>query len=96
MITINIRTSLLLSKVLDDWQFKVMVPEKTRLDELIKLLDREHDHRLAPYVFEDNSENLSPHIMFMINGRNIRFLEGEGTILSDGDLVTVLLPAGGG
>ena len=87
---------MVLSDVLDDWKFTVMVPERTRFDELIKLLDREHDHRLAPYILEKDSEELSPHIMFMINGRNIRFLDGERTILTNGDLVTILMPAGGG
>ena len=96
LITIDIRTSLALSEVLDDWKFQVMVPEGTRFDQLIKQVDREHDHRLTPYIFEEDSEDLSQHIMFMINGRNIRFLDGEGTVLSDGDLVTILLPAGGG
>ena len=96
MITINIRTSLALSEVLEDWKFNVRVPKDTRFGELVRLLDRDHDHRLAPYIFEENAEDLSPHIMFMINGRNIRFLDGEETALSDGDLVTILLPAGGG
>lgn len=87
---------MILSEVLDDWQFKVMVPDNTRFDELIRSLDREHDHGLAPYVFEKDSKDLSSHIMFMVNGRNIRFLQGAGTLLSDNDLVTILMPAGGG
>lgn len=53
-------------------------------------------YRVAIYLFEKNTEDLSPYIMFMINGRNIRFLDGEKTILSDGDLVTILMLAGGG
>jgi len=32
----------------------------------------------------------------MVNGRNIRFLKKEKTILQNEDQVTILLPAGGG
>jgi molybdopterin converting factor small subunit len=34
--------------------------------------------------------------MFMVNGRNIRLLNKEKTVLHDNDDITILLPAGGG
>jgi molybdopterin converting factor small subunit len=32
----------------------------------------------------------------IVNGTNVAFLQGEGTRLADGDLVTLLPPLGGG
>lgn len=96
MITINIRTSMVLSEILGDWKFQILLPEKSTFEFLIKELTRGHGDRLDPYLFEDNGKTLASHIMFMVNGRNIRFLKKEKTILQNGDQVTILMPAGGG
>ena len=96
MITINIRTSLILNEIFGHWKFQVSVPEKSRFVDLIKELTRIKGDKLEPCLFEDDGKTLVSHIMFMVNGRNIRFLKKEKTILQDGDQITILLPAGGG
>lgn len=96
MITINIRTSAVLGEILGDWKFQTLVPEKSTFEYLMKELIRVHGKRLKQYLFDQNGKRLSPHLMFMVNGRNIRFLGKEKTILQDEDQVTILLPAGGG
>lgn len=96
MIKINIRTSMVLTEIFGDWKFQTLLPGKSTFEYLMKELTRVHGKRLKPYLLDQNGKTLSPHMMFMVNGRNIRFLKKEKTILQNEDQVTILLPAGGG
>ena len=96
LITINIRTSMVLSAIFGDWKFQMSLKDNTSFGDLLGELKRVHGDRLKPYLFEADGKTVASHIMFMVNGRNIRFLAREKTILQDKDQVTILLPAGGG
>ena len=87
---------MVLTEILGDWKFQTLLSEKSTFEYLMKELTRVHGKRLKPYLFDQNGKTLSSHMMFMINGRNINFLNKEKTILQDNDGVTILLPAGGG
>lgn len=87
---------MVLSEIFGEWKFAESVPDSTSFGDLIRRLDKRHNKQLTPYLFEEDGHTLAQHIMFMVNGRNIRFLNGEKTILQDEDQVTILLPAGGG
>ncbi len=93
---VNIRTSLAFNEIFGHWKFEVSLPDTSTFRDLMDKLDRDHGERLGPYVFEGEERSLSTQIMFMVNGRNIRFLNGEQTILENNDQITLLLPAGGG
>jgi molybdopterin synthase sulfur carrier subunit len=41
-------------------------------------------------------EDENPRIRFLVNGRDIDFLQGPGTELKEGDLVVLIPPVGGG
>lgn len=96
MITINIRTSMVLSEILGNWKFQISLPQTSTFEDLLNQLTKTHGDELKPYLFETDGKTLASHIMFMVNGRNIRFLNKEKTILHDNDDITILLPAGGG
>lgn len=96
MITVNIRTSLVLKDIFGQWKFKMPLPENSTFKDLLNIFARVHGDRILPYIYEPDKKTVASHIMFMINGRNIRFLNKENTILQEGDEVTILLPAGGG
>jgi molybdopterin converting factor small subunit len=93
---VNIRTSLAFNEIFGQWKFQVSLPDKSTFRDLVDTLYRDYGERLGPYVFEGGERSLSTQIMFMVNGRNIRFLNGEQTILENNDQITLLLPAGGG
>lgn len=44
----------------------------------------------------DGDGNLQRRIQIMVNGRNIKFLDGLDTALSAGDSVAIFPPVGGG
>ena len=41
-------------------------------------------------------EDENPRIRFLVNGRDIDFLQGPGTELKEGDVVVLIPPVGGG
>ena len=63
--------------------------------DLLKVLEKEYGEPLKPYLFEKDGKTLASHIMFMVNGRNVRALNCGKTLLRDEDLVTILLPCRG-
>jgi len=96
LITINIRTSMVLSEIIGNWKFQISLPQTSTFGDLLNQLTQTYGDALKPYLFETDGKTLASHIMFMVNGRNIRFLNKEKTILHDNDDITILLPAGGG
>ena len=96
MITVYIRTSHVIAEIFGNWKFQVSLPEESTFEDLIKELTRVYGDKLRPYLFDQNGKTLASHIMFMVNGRNIKFLKKEKTILQNEDQVTILMPAGGG
>ena len=85
-----------LSEILGGWKIQMKVPDNIRFIEFLNELKDIHGEKLEPYLFEQDGKTPASHIMFLINGRSIKFLEGPDTILNDEDLITILLPAGGG
>jgi len=85
-----------LGEILGNWKFQMKVPEKTRFRELLVELKKVYGKKLEAYLFEPDGKTPASHMMFLINGRSINFLDGPDTLLNNEDLVTILLPAGGG
>ena len=46
--------------------------------------------------FFDKNGQLFNHYIILVNGKNIKFLEGLETTLKDEDEVSIFLPVGGG
>ena len=72
----------------------IELPDKTTIGELL-------DHLLESTEIIGKREDYcgnSPAAMLriLVNGRNIRLLAEEQTILSDGDQISILLPIAGG
>ena len=83
-------------EILGDWKFQISLPKNSTFGVLLSELTMTYGEELNPYVFEQDGKTPASHIMFMINGRNINFLNKEKTLLQNNDNVTILLPAGGG
>jgi molybdopterin synthase sulfur carrier subunit len=96
LIQIKIRTSLIFKDIFGNWRFSVTLPEKCTFGDLLDHLVDTYGSELKQYLFEPDGITLLSHVMFMVNGRNIRFLNHRQTVLDDGDEVLILPPAGGG
>ena len=66
----------------------LQIEEGTTLGALLEAVCRKRDIR--DQLFGQSSVNL------LVNGRNMKFLDGMDTSLSDGDEVSIFPPTGGG
>jgi molybdopterin synthase sulfur carrier subunit len=62
--------------------------------EIMKLLDREFDNYFNRKLLKD--EELKSGAIILLNGRNIRHLQGLGTLVENKDEITIFPPSGGG
>ena len=63
--------------------------------DLIDLLVERYGDRFGYYVY-DKQKRVRDYLSFMMNGVNVNSLSGFDTPLSDGDVVSLLPPIGGG
>lgn len=73
--------------------FDVTIKEGTTIGQLLDKICE--IYRLRELLFDENNV-LLPHNQIMINGRNMKFLEGLETILNNGDEIALFPPAAGG
>ena len=68
--------------------------EASNVQELIQSLIKEYPVLKNEIVNENLS--LKDDYIYLVNGRNIVFLQNEQTLLKEGDKVTIFPPVGGG
>ncbi len=56
----------------------------------------EYSDSLEKTLFDPKTKTLQQYILILLNGRNIHFLNGRDTILTDGDVVAISPPIAGG
>ena len=96
MFTVTVHTILGIKKILGQRALDISVPEGCTVGELLEIMKKTWGENLASLLFEPNSSSLLPHIVLMVNGRDIRFLNNMETVLQDGDEILILPPVGGG
>ena len=96
MITVKVRTILTIKKILGKGETEVPVPDNTTLHELVAILVKRYGDELASLLRGPETRNNLPYIRYMVNGRDIAFLNGMETELQSGDEVLILPPVSGG
>jgi sulfur-carrier protein len=96
MITVKIRTILTIKQVLGKGELEFSIPEQSTLSDLVALLVGRWGDELSSLILDPRSHAVLPHIRFMVNGRDIAFLNRMETVLRDGDEVLMLPPVSGG
>jgi molybdopterin synthase sulfur carrier subunit len=64
----------------------------TVLERLVEL----HGKSFVEYVYDYKNGKVRGFLQFLVNGRSISSFEGLGTRLSDGDVLAIIPPVGGG
>jgi molybdopterin converting factor small subunit len=96
LICVKIRTSLDFKKIFGQGRFEVPAREGITLREFLDQLIRTWGEDLGSRLFHPDDRTVLPHIMLMVNGQNINFLNRLDTVLHDDDEVLILPPVAGG
>jgi len=70
--------------------------EAVTVDSVLKRLVELHDKSFVEYVYDHKTGGVREFLQFLVNGRSIASFEGLNTKLSDGDVLAIIPPVGGG
>jgi molybdopterin synthase sulfur carrier subunit len=66
------------------------------VDSVLKCLTELHGKSFVEYVYDQKTSEVRGYLQLLINGRSISSFEGLNTKLSDGDVLAIIPPVGGG
>jgi len=92
-IKVNVRFFANLRDVFDSHEVEIRMEIGGTIRDLLELVGSSNKRRQA--LFEQPGQ-LKPYIKILRNGRNIDFLKGMDTQLTDGDILSIFPPLGGG
>ncbi len=96
MIEIKVHTILDLKAIMGSGEVSFQLPDGSTLEELIRRIADNFGEEMALRLYEAGSRKPLSHLRFMINGRDIAFLDGFKTRLKHGDDVLIVPPVAGG
>lgn len=70
--------------------------EAVTVDTMLERLVELHGKSFVEYVYDQKNGKVRGFLQFLVNGRSISSFEGLGTRLSDGDVLAIIPPVGGG
>ena len=69
---------------------------KVTVEEVLKHLAGRYGREFSEYVYDGKTGEAKGFLQFLINGRSASTLNGLQTTLSDGDILAIIPPVGGG
>ncbi len=75
---------------------KFLDSEKVTVNRVLEKLAERYGKSFVEYVYEHNSKEVKGFLQFLVNGRNVTSFDGMDTQLTDGDVLAIIPPVGGG
>ena len=79
----------------NEYHVAVSLPDKSSVLDLLHALVGRYSVEFGDYIFTDD-DRLSRYVVIIKNGRGVGILDGLGTLLQDGDSVSIMPAVGGG
>ncbi len=70
--------------------------KKVTVDLVLKMLSKKYGAHFTEYVYDAKTGQPKNFLQFLVNGTSTSTLNGQETVLKDGDVLAVLPPVGGG
>lgn len=70
--------------------------EEVTVESVLKRLVELYGKNFAEYVFDRETDDIQGYLTLLVNGRSTTTLDGMRTKLTDGDVLAILPPVGGG
>jgi len=70
--------------------------EAVTLDKVLRKLGKRHGEGFTQYVYDHQTGNVKGFLQFLVNGRSASTINALETELSDGDVLAIIPPVGGG
>jgi MoaD family protein len=70
--------------------------QKVTMDKVLETLTQKHGKNFTDYVYDVKTHEVRGFLQFLVNGKSSSTLNGLQTELSDGDVLAILPPVGGG
>jgi molybdopterin synthase sulfur carrier subunit len=70
--------------------------ETITVDKVLKTLAKRYGKSFVEYVYDGKTGEVKSFLQFLVNGRSASTLNGLDTTLSDGDVLAIIPPVGGG
>ncbi|MFC2054552.1 MoaD/ThiS family protein [Chloroflexota bacterium] len=94
---VTVKGYLTIRTVMGDRHLQEIEVESITIHKLLSRLVREFGGDFEHMIFAPESQDLSPHIIVLVNGRHVSHLpDGLSTELNDGDEVALFPPIAGG
>lgn len=96
LLRVKVRYYTTLRELADSKEEEYELDTPSLVETLIEMVSEKYGVEAYDYLHVSRTGELDPAIKFLINGRDIRRLEGFKTVLKDGDVVAFIPPIGGG
>jgi molybdopterin synthase sulfur carrier subunit len=96
LLKIQVRVFASLREILGKKELELHFRENATVMAVLGMLSEEYSNgKLGREIFDENGK-VRKYVKILVNGRDIDFLNGPSTTLSDGDVIAIFPPVGGG
>ncbi|MFQ6094816.1 MAG: ubiquitin-like small modifier protein 1 [Candidatus Bathyarchaeia archaeon] len=92
---VKIRFFTRLREITDKREEQVEVKKNTTVGELLELLEERYGQAFKDYI-RNRRGKFRKNLQYLVDGTNVRFLQGFETILKEDNTVAIIPPVGGG
>ncbi|MBW2030455.1 MAG: MoaD family protein [Deltaproteobacteria bacterium] len=96
VIKVTVRTILDLKRLIGSERVTLPLERGSTLGDLVRALIEEFGQGLASRIVDESTGKPYPYLRFVVNGRDIAFLQAFDTVLNEGDEILIIPPVGGG